>query len=103
MVGLRTQENVKFTAFFRVVQKAADSMGKVFFPDCGEGNQFEDETIECEDLSGRLVDRKDAEEFEKVFASNEEIPEKWDDFGTFVSWESNGGQIRILFYESTLH
>ena len=97
MVGLRTHENSKFIAFFRLVQKAADSMGKVFFLDCGEGNQFEDETIECEDLSGWLVGKEEAEEFGKVFDANEEIPEKWDDCGTFVSWKFINGQFEISF------
>lgn len=97
MVGLRTQENSKFLAFFRLVQKAADDMGKVFFLDCGEGNQFENETIECEDLSGWLIAQEEADEFRKVFDADEEIPEKWDDCGTFVSWEFINGQIEISF------
>ena len=97
MVGLRTQENSKFLVFFRFVQKAAGDMGKVFFLDCGEGNQFEDEEMECEDLSGWLVDQEEADEFKKVFDMNEDIPKKWDDYGTFVSWKFVGGQFEISF------
>ena len=97
MEGLRTPENAKFLVFFRLVQKAAGHLGKIFFLDCGEGHPFEDETIECEDLSGWLVPQEEADEFGKIFYAEKEIPAKWDSCGTFVSWEIINGQIAIFF------
>ena len=58
MVGLRTQENMKFLAFFKLVQEAASELNSVFFLDSGEGNLFKDDNIECEDLSGWLIEKK---------------------------------------------
>ena len=97
MVGLRTQENMKFLAFFKLVQEAASELNSVFFLDSGEGNLFKDDNIECEDLSGWLIEKKDADEFRIHFDANEDIPEKWDSCGTFVSWENIDGRLKISF------
>lgn len=99
MVGLRTQENTKFLAFFKQVQNAASEKNCVFFLDCGEGNQFENDIIECEDLSGWLIPNDKSEEFERAFRSNDKIPAKWNEFGIYVSWKMEGTNISILFDE----
>lgn len=98
MVGLRTQEDSKFLNFWEIVQKSANSIGKVFFLDCGEGNCFEDNNIECENLTGWLIDIQKANEFEKVFNSDEHINDKWSDFLAFASWKKDSkNNIKVTF------
>lgn len=99
MRGLRTQENTKFLEFFKQVQAAAAKKNAVFFLDSGEGNLFENETIECEDLSGWLIPDDKAEEFEETFMANNEIKDKWNEFGTFVSWRMDGESLIVTFEE----
>lgn len=99
MRGLRTQENTKFLEFFKQVQAAAAKKNAVFFLDSGEGNQFENETIECEDLSGWLIPNDKSEEFEKLFNVNDKIIDKWNEFCTFVSWRMDGESLIVTFEE----
>lgn len=97
MVGLRTQENSKFLKFWSIVQAAASKIGKTFFLDCGEGNEYEDDKIECETLSGWLIDNNKVNEFEKLFVNQEPIGEEWQDFTVFVDWKKENGEIKVKF------
>lgn len=97
MVGLRTQESTKFLKFWEIVQQSANSLGKTFFLDCGEGNLFSDNEIECENLSGWLIDNDKVSEFEKEFLSKKNIDEKWTDCVVFADWEKNGNVISVSF------
>lgn len=97
MVGLRTQENSKFLEFWKIVQGSANSLGKTFFLDCGEGNEYEDNCIECENLSGWLIANDAVNKFKKIFNSKEPIGEEWEDSVAFVSWEKVNGKIKVKF------
>ena len=98
MVGLRTQENSKFLNFWCIVQKSAHLIGKTFFLDCGEGNCFEDDNIECENLRGWLIDTEKAKEFEKSFNTFSDIDEEWSDFLAFATWhKASDNKICVTF------
>lgn len=64
-------------------------MGKIFFLDCGEENCFEDDNIECENLTGWLIDIDKSNEFEVIFKSFSNIDDVWDDYLAFVAWHKN--------------
>ena len=89
MKGLRTQENDKFLNFWSIVQKEAEKMGGVFFLDCGEGNIYESDSIECEDLVGWLIPNDKTKEFEKLFLWQKNLDE-WSSFLSSVTWENKG-------------
>ena len=89
MKGLRTKENFKFLRFWKIVQGSANAMGKIFFLDCGEGNCFEDDNIECENLTGWLIDIDKSNEFEVIFKSFSNIDDVWNDYLAFVAWHKN--------------
>lgn len=98
MVGLRTPENDKFLAYWRIVQDAAAEKGKIFYLDAGQGYEEETETLDCEDCSGWLIDRAKKEEFEKFFHSDTgAVPEEWDDDYVLAAWEKKDGKIVITF------
>lgn len=89
MKGLRTKENFKFLRFWKIVQGSANAMEKIFFLDCGERNCFEDDNIECENLTGWLIDIDKSNEFEVIFKSFSNIDDAWDDYLAFVAWHKN--------------
>lgn len=64
-------------------------MGKIFFLDCGEENCFENDNIECENLTGWLIDIDKSNEFEVIFKSFSNIDDAWDDYLAFVAWHKN--------------
>ena len=96
MVGLRKQENSKFLKFWQMVQNLANKADKTFFLDCGEGNEFADDNIECENLSGWLVPNDKVKEFDKLFKSDK-VDEKWENCVSFVRWEFAGNELKISF------
>lgn len=97
MKGLKTQENNKFKKFFEIVQGKAKSMNKVFFLDCGEGRELITADFEVEDLSGWLIPLEQADEFEKVWLSNNNL-DKWSDNIVFAIWNSRvDSEIEIEF------
>lgn len=96
MLGLRTQESSKFNAFFELVQKKASERNCVFFLDSGDGNEFENESMEGEDLQGWLVPKTKADEFEKVWKANSEDDE-WVDCFCWAEWIIKRGNIDIMF------
>lgn len=63
--------------------------GENIFLDCGEENCFEDDNIECENLTGRLIDIDKSNEFEVIFKSFSNIDDVWDDYLAFVAWHKN--------------
>ena len=95
MRGLRTQEGKKFELFFSLVQAEAQKHKAVFFVDSGEGHQFENEEMECEDLFGWLIPEKRVKEFEEVFQSK--VGDDWDDFTCFANWHEKAGIITVTF------
>ena len=98
MQGLRKQENQKFNKFFELVQREACKKGKVFFCDCGQGDVFENDTIECEDLCGWLIPQEKVNEFEKLFLKDSDDQHKFDDFYCSVDFsiEANGEILIVI-------
>ena len=96
MVGLRTQEGLKFERFFGIVQKEANNKGFVFFLDCGEDNEFEDENIQCQNLCGWLIPENLSSKFEKAFQSDN-VADEWSDFLAWAIWKNENNNIIIEF------
>lgn len=96
MLGLRTQETSKFEVFFELVQNKAREKKCVFFFDAGDGNDFETETMEGENLQGWLVPLSKADAFDKVWKVHEEDDE-WVNFFVWVEWFKKGEEIDVKF------
>ncbi|MCI8387033.1 MAG: hypothetical protein HFE63_01020 [Clostridiales bacterium] len=98
MMGIRTLENDKFLQFFKLVQDKADSMNMVFFLFCGEGHSFEDDNLEGENLSGWLIPKDRADEFNQKFIEYDSDLDDWDDFFAFAEWKRSSNDIIIDIY-----
>lgn len=96
MKGLRTHESSKFEVFFELVQKKAMQEAKVFFLDSGDGEEFENDTMEGENLQGWLIPFAMADEFEEIWEKHEEDDE-WVDFFMWVEWFEKNNEIDIKF------
>jgi len=99
MRGLKRQENEKFNNFFAIVQEKARETHHVFFLFSSEGNEWESDTLECEDLSGWLVPDEQVEEFEKAwekYRTAEEM-DKWVEFFCWVFWNATVDDVSIRF------
>lgn len=98
MLGLRTQETKKFELFFELVQKRAKEKECIFFLDTGDGNIFENDIMEGENLQGWLVPLSRADEFQKIWSNNEEDDE-WVEFFCWVEWinSQKGIDVRFVF------
>ena len=93
---MRTHEGLKFERFFSIVQEEAMSKGFVFFLDCGENNEFEDEDIQCQNLCGWLIPENLSQKFEEAFLSDN-IADEWSDFLAWAIWRKENNNIRIEF------
>ncbi len=101
MRELKTQESEKFIKFHQLIQNEAQKKGSVFFGFCGEGNDFETDEMEGEDLTGWLIPEEKADEFEKKWIVNSSLGnlEEWSDFFIWVEWKRIGEKIEIEFVE----
>lgn len=95
MQGLRQQESQKFEKFFQMVQDEAKKKGCVFFLDCGLGNVFEDDNIECEDLSGWLIENNKVHEFERIFVEDLETDDFDEAYCSVIFSTDEAGNIKI--------
>ena len=97
--GLRMQENKKFLNFWEIVQKEASKHNAVFFLDSGEGNEIETSDINAEDLSGWLVPKNQAEEFDVLFKKFDKsaISNKFDNFYMIASWQKEKDTFSVTF------
>lgn len=98
MVGLRTQESVKFNRFFELIQAEAKKRNAVFFADAGDGNEFETETMEGENMMGWLVPNDKTKEFEPIWKSSD-VDDEWIEFFRWAVWSETDGKIKIKFDE----
>lgn len=90
----------KFDKFMDMIQKEAAKTGKCFFISSGEGHDFENEEIECEDLFGWLIPIERKKEFISDNISKEFSLDKWEDFEIFVVWSfDENNNIKIEFKE----
>lgn len=96
MLGLRTQESEKFNAFFNIIQEEAKAQAMVFFADAGDGNEFETDNLEGENMMGWLVPSEKAANFEEIWLADE-VDDSWSDFFKWAIWSLNDGKINIKF------
>jgi hypothetical protein len=97
MRGLRTQETNKFKRFFSIVQDAAQKKNSVFFLDAGDGNDFETDNLEGENLMGWLIPEEKLSDFEKEWNKGD-VSDDWSDFYCWAIWE-NAENPKISFTE----
>lgn len=100
MRGLRKQENEKFESFFKLVQDEAAKRSSVFFLDCGQGDIFENELLECEDMCGWLISEYMADEFMPLFMSDSDKQHNFDDFYVYIGFQIKGSGIEIEIDDS---
>lgn len=98
MEGLKTQETDKFMRFFALIQEEAKKKNSVFFADAGDGNDFETPELEGENMMGWLIPADKAEEFKRVWESNE-VDDSWTDFFVWAVWSARGRIVSIRFEE----
>lgn len=99
MAGLRTHEDARFVKFIDLVQAAAEKQGKVFFLECEDGNDASLKDMDVSDLTGWLVPKDKAPEFEAIWLARQENDD-WIDFYRAVTWKrSLFGKIKIRFEE----
>ncbi len=96
MRGLRTQESEKFNIFFALIQKEAEKKNHIFYADAGDGNDFETEDMEGENMMGWLIPTEKAPEFESLWKKSE-VGDEWADFYVWAVWSKEQGNIRIHF------
>lgn len=96
MRGLRTQETNKFRAYMELVQNKASEKDCVFFMESGDGNDFETDSMEGENLQGWLIPFDKADVFEEVWKNKKEDDE-YVDFFCWVEWFERKGEIDIKF------
>ena len=99
--GLRLRENEKFMLFFNLIQQKAGEYKAVFFADCGAGNVYENEVIECESLCGWLIPVDKISEFEPHFLANSINQHDYDDYYCIMEYKitESGIEAVILDYE----
>lgn len=96
MLGLRTQESDKFNKFFELIQQEAKKVNCVFFADAGDGNDFEDQSMEGEDMMGWLVPNDRVNEFEPLW-KEDKVDNNWTDLFKWAIWSKNNGNLQISF------
>ena len=81
IVGLKSRhdlEDEQFVNFFLLVQAKAKTQGKIFYLDCGEGNIALIGNALAMDLSGWLINKSDAQEFESYWLEGSKyVPDKF--------------------------
>ncbi len=99
IVGLKGRndlEDEQFVNFFLLVQAKANKQGKIFYLDCGEGNIALIGNALAMDLSGWLIDRSDAQEFESYWLEGSDyIPDKFTKFECEEEWYLKNNTICI--------
>lgn len=92
------QDTEKFERFFELVQREANKRNSVFFVNAGDGHEADIDTLTCEDLSGWLIPKERADEFEKIWVKENADTSKWDEeFFCFAVWTANEETVEISF------
>lgn len=103
MLGLKTQESLKFNRFWQLIQDTARNFGCVLFGFAGEGRDFETPTMEGEDFSGWLVPSQEVNAFERdwVKSTDADFLEKKHPNAKFVFslWKKSDTDISVEFKE----
>lgn len=95
MLGLRTQENVKFVNFLKIIQNEAQKSNKTFFFDTQESVEKVIGDCECSELSGWLVPNEKTEAFQREYEKFDDDKLKED--YVWVSWKRIDNSISISF------
>ena len=98
MQGLRKPESEKFNRFFSLIQTEAKKQNAVFFADAGDGNDFETELMEGENMMGWLIPSDKVNEFEPLWKKSD-VDDSWIDFFRWATWSRYGTSIKIAFEE----
>jgi hypothetical protein len=98
MQGLKTHETPKFLRFWSIVQKEAQENNNVFFLECGEGRDFEDEDMECEDLRGWLIPVSLVPQFQDEW-EKDSVSDDWIDYIRWAEWKHVGNEIAVIFQD----
>lgn len=98
MRGLKTQENERFLKYFELILQAASEQGAVFFADAGDGHEFSNTEIECEDMMGWLIPAAQADAFEALWMQSA-VDDTWSDFYVWAVWYVENDHIKIRFEE----
>lgn len=96
MLGLKTQESVKFEAFWNQVQEKANEKECVFFLECGEGREFETDTMEGEDLRGWLIPKEQVEKFQKEW-NEDQVSDDWMENIFWAEWTKINEKVLVEF------
>lgn len=90
--------NEPFLKFFQMIQDKAASEGKVFFIDTGDGDVTKVGELECETLSGWMIDASSVNAFERQWAKGSEFIEDkfWDEY-TWVKWKAGPEGVSTAF------
>ena len=96
MLGLKTQESDKFKVYWSKIQEKAIEKECIFFLECGEGREFETDTMEAEDLRGWLIPKDQAEKFQKKWKENN-ISDDWVDNIFWIKWSKINEKIVVKF------
>lgn len=99
MQGLKKQEGSKFEQFFSIVQDQAHKNGFIFFLFAGEGHEKETDSLEMMDMSGWLIPRSKASDFEKDWNrfKRQSDMAAWADSFVFAQWSDTDGTLEISF------
>ena len=96
--GLKSKESEKFNRYFALIQKAASELNSVFYAHAGDGNDFETDELEGEEVMGWLIPADKSEEFEPIWAENESLlDEDWTEYFVWAVWEIVDGKLIISF------
>ena len=98
MQGLRTQESDRFRHFFSLVQAEAEKRDAVFFLQAGDGNDYETDDLECEDLMGWLIPKDKIPEFEPIWKAFQ-VMDDWTDYFQWAEWYVEDGAVHVQFKE----
>ena len=94
MRGLKYPESEKFENYFTMVQATMYKNNCVFFLDAGDGNEFETEALEGENLVGWAISELYADEFEAKWLAGEDLS-AYDDHYYLVEWGGNPKHLKI--------
>lgn len=98
MQGLRKQETEKFDRFFSIIQTEAKKQNAVFFADAGDGNDFETDLMEGENMMGWLIPSDKVKDFEPLWKKSD-VDDFWSDFFRWATWSQDGDSVKITFEE----
>lgn len=85
--------------YFSIVQETAAAQGCVFFLDCGEDHDLITDEIDCQDLSGWLIEEEAADEFERLWLARDWDMMTSDQMDAMVTaiWSGEPGNISVRF------